>query len=1000
MIRSRSILPLAGALAIATTGGGAQARQQPGAEPGEGSIIVTGSRIARPDEASASPIQTARHEDFVLTGVASVEQTLNLLPQIQPSFTNTSNNPGTGAATLDLRGLGSVRTLVLVNGRRWIASNAGEVPEVDVNTIPAALIERVDIVTGGASAVYGSDAVTGVINFLLKDDFDGLHLDVRQNLSERGDARVSSADLSFGTDFAGGRGRLIASLGWLDQAPVLHSARLLSREALADNCAVPGTRGPTGASTPVNDPTCAPPNELALVASGSPAIPGARFAPVALFEVPGSDLLAPNGPGLRFDADGTPRPFVGAFDSYNFAPANYLQVGFERWSGNLLASVDLPGGIEPYVELSLVHTTSPQQLAPAPFIDRVSIALDNPFLTPEAREVLERSYGVDAAGQRAIVGSPATGVRVNPAFTGDADGMVTPFLFSRVDLGPRRSLNEREAWRALAGVRWSPSPDWTLDVHAKNSRVEHQVFYENAGSTARFRQALDARRDASGTIVCRDASNGCAPIDIFGPGRGSAESADFIRAEPQDLTIVEEQVVEGFLTGSLPFLEAGAVGIAAGAGWRRNSYDFRPDPLLLSGDILGFMPGTPAAGSVSQWELFTEARIPVIADAPFAEDLNFELGARYSDYSRIGGAWTFKALSSWSPVEALRLRGGYQRAVRAPNVRELFAVAETTVGFVGDPCSNDFPSTRPLTDDPAIAAACIRNGVPAEIVGTQIFSAPLVTSSGNPALGPETAQTWTAGAILSPMPGLRLGLDYYDIRIADAIASPEPIVLGCIAGALADPQDLSCRSFQRASDGTIVSLTTMPINFGSLQARGIDWQASFNTQLGLFSGDDRVNLLLSGTHYFENSYRTSPTTEESQCAGSFGRPCGNTIGGSATPRWKLFNQLSYSWDDFRFSLRHRWFSATRDARFAQGRTFGLPPPRLPAEGEWLEARHYLDAAVTVGITANASFTLGVNNLTDAKPAITGTNQVQANTDPSLYDVLGRRFFLNLTLSAL
>jgi outer membrane cobalamin receptor len=184
--------------------------QEPAEQPAEQSaetttIVVTGTRIQTPNRKSASPIQTVRSEDFLLTGVPNVEQTLNQLPQLVPSFTNTSNNPGTGAATLDLRGLGSVRTLPLVNGRRWIANDAGEIPEVDVNTIPAALIDRVDIVTGGASAVYGSDAVTGVINFILKKKLDGLHLEARQNLTERGDASVSSADLTFGTGFGGGR---------------------------------------------------------------------------------------------------------------------------------------------------------------------------------------------------------------------------------------------------------------------------------------------------------------------------------------------------------------------------------------------------------------------------------------------------------------------------------------------------------------------------------------------------------------------------------------------------------------------------------------------------------------------------------------------------------------------------------------------------------------------------------------------------------------------------
>ena len=415
-------------------------------------ITVTGTRIPRPSLDSASPTQSVDREEFVLTGVANVEQTLNQLPQLVPGFTNTSNNPGTGAATLDLRGLGSVRTLILVNGRRWIASDAGEVPEVDVNTIPAALIERVDIVTGGGSAVYGSDAVTGVINFILNDDLDGLHLDARQSITARGDGRVSSADLSFGTKFLGRRGSLVASVGWLDQDSVTYDARRLSTRALTNGCAVPGTRSPFGDSTPVDDPDCAAPNEIALIAGGSTAIPGSLISNSAFFPVPGSAALVRNRDGLSFDPDRTPRPFSLATDRYNFAPSNYLQIGFRRLSANALASLEILHAFRPYAELAYIETRSPQQFAPVPAFlgigfgrSPVRINLDNPFLTAEAARVLDISHGIDAQGDRGVVGSPATGFSVNPAFGGDADGIVEPFALEFAP-GPR-SAPDRQPTR-------------------------------------------------------------------------------------------------------------------------------------------------------------------------------------------------------------------------------------------------------------------------------------------------------------------------------------------------------------------------------------------------------------------------------------------------------------------------------------------------------------------------------------------------------------------------
>lgn len=1006
----------AGALAallascIAVPGRAQTAAEPASARAGPGqTIIVTGSRLPRANERSASPVQTVTPQEFVLTGVPNVEQTLNQLPQLVGSFTTTSNNPGTGAATLNLRGLGSVRTLVLVNGRRWIASDAGEVPEVDVNTIPAALIRRVDIVTGGASATYGSDAVTGVINFITDQDFTGIRLDARQALTGRGDGRTSSADLSAGTGFADGRGRIVGAVGWLDQAPVQQGARPLSRVALNDGCVVPGTRQPTGASTPVSGP-CTPPNVFGLIAGGSPIIPGSRIVGRAFLPVPGSDRLTPVTTGLRFDPSGSALPFNPATDAYNFAPDNYLQVPLRRWSGNLFASFEVAPAVEPYLELAYIETRSPQQLAPVAGIlgggsgtvpvARVNLA--NPFLAPGSVRILDLSFGVDAQGRRGFIGSPAPGFRANPAFGGDADGVVAfpAVLQSRLDLGPRRRANERQAVRALLGLRGSLGGSWDYDLYVSHSRVDHRVAYQNSGSAMRLQQALLAVRDpATGQVVCIDPSNGCAPANIFGAGNLSAAAADFIRTDPVDLTIVEEQVAEALVRGQLAFLPAGPAGVALGATWRRSAYDFRPDPDLFTGDDLGFQPGTPAAGDTRVFEVFAEARVPLLASAAFFEEVNAELGARWSSYDSVGGVFTWKALLNWTPVPGLRLRGGYQRAVRAPNVRELFEAPSTAIAGVADPCQIQ-AALAP------VRAACIRSGVPADLIGQfPEVAFPVVRSRGNPALDAETADTFTVGATLAPtmLPDLSLTLDYYDIRIAGAIGTfgggPQALLFGCIAGG-GDPASPLCRAVQRGPAGEVAAIDTPTANLEEVRARGLDWQLNWRRALGTDAAGApiRLDLLLAGTHYFENGFRDTSAIAGLDCAGQFGVPCGNTIGGTATPRWKLYNNVSLGWGGVTASVRHRWFSATRDARTRSAPRFGLPPPVLAAEGAVLEGRHYVDLATTFRITDRFSLTVGVNNFTDAQPAITGFNQVQANTDPSLYDVLGRRFFAALQLT--
>lgn len=997
--RGRAALPAITTLLLASP---ALAQDEGTADPlpvtTESTIFVTGTRIARPNAQSASPIQSVNAEEFVLTGVPNVEQTLNQLPQLVPGFTNTSNNPGTGAATLNLRGLGSVRTLILVNGRRWIASDAGQVPEVDVNTIPAALIERVDIVTGGASAVYGSDAVTGVINIILRDEIEGLHLEVRQNITEQGDGRVSSADLSFGTRALGDRLRLLASVGFLDQAAVRQSERVYTRVALLEGCAVPGTRNETGASQVVNDPQCAPPNEIALTAGGSAAVPSGLVQGGAFFPVPGSDVLLRNQ-GLTFDPDGSPRRFTPATDLFNYAPDNYLQVGLRRWSGNFIASFDISPAVEPFVELSYIETRSPRQIAATPtFIGGVQVNLDNPFLTPEGAEVLELSHGVDAEGDRGFVGNFIDGFRRNPAFDGDADGIIFfPGLASRLGLGARRSLEQRDAFRALAGLRGQISNDWRYNLYASHSRVDHVTLYRNSGSERRFRQSLLAIRDpATSQIVCIDPSGGCVPANIFGVGNLSAEAADFIRTNPQDLTLIEEQVAEASLTGSIPFLEAGPLGLVLGITGRRSAYDYNPDPSLADGDDLGFVPGTPAGGSTKVWELFAESRVPLLADRPFAHELSFELGLRMSHYESVGTVWTWKALGEWAPVAGLRLRGGFQRAVRGPNIRELFEAPVESLAAFPDPCSVDAGQLG----NPEIVAACIRDGVPPSVIGDFIGAASFALTRGNPDLKAEVANTLTVGTVVAPrsIPGLSVAVDYYDIEIRRAIGvfggGGPSVIFGCISGG-ADPANPLCQAYDRGPDGAVQTVDLPTDNLGYFRARGIDWQLSYRRGLGLVA-EDSVDLLLAGTHVIENRFRANDFVPVYACEGTFGAPCGTSITGTATPRWKLFNNLSYRVEPVTFQLRHRFFSSTVDARIRASTALGLEIDRLSEEGRRLESRHYFDVAVSVRAGRDFDIALGVNNLTNRKPAITGANQIQANTDPSLYDMLGRRFFLALS----
>ena len=1003
--------PVTGAYAILASAAAIQASAEEAVPPPSPSppvdeaVHVTGSRIVTPNRQSVSPVQSVRPEDFVMTGVANVEQTLNQLPQLVPSFTNTSNNPGTGAATLDLRGLGSVRTLILVNGRRWIANDAGEIPEIDVNTIPAALIERVDIVTGGASAVYGSDAVSGVINFVLKDQLKGFELEARQNITERGDSLVTSADLTFGTAFHGGRGTLLASIGWLNQEPTFQGARDFSAFAGVDGCIIAGSQGEFGLGTGTGSLTCDAPNEeWGYIRGGSGAIPQTRYQGA----VPGGPggILFPTGVGnalrrvnpIRFAPGGDIVRFFPPTDAYNFAPINYLQVALERYAANLLASYEISPAFEPFVELSYIRTQSPQQLAPAPaFIgtgaDSVfpaRINLDNPFLSPAARQALEITYGRDSAGRRGFLGNNAVGFTLNPAFTGDADGFVSPgFISSRLEgLGPRQVDNRRDAYRGLIGLRGTIAKGWSYEAYYSRSYVAHDTPYYNSASAKRLQQAMLARVGPGGEIVCIDPSNGCVPINIFGQQDISPEAAEFLRIDPLEMTRVREQIAELAIKGDLLRLPAGELKAVFGASWRKTSYTFTPDDSFEDGDTLGFLKSTGAAGSTRVFELFGEALVPILEGKKFAHELSAELGLRYSDYDSVGGVWTWKVMGNWSPIRQLRFRAGLQQAIRAPNVRELYEETITDIGAAVDPCAPGWGFV--LT--PELVAACARNGgadLPDEDYET------LVTTGGSTDLKAETARTLTIGVVAQPIAGLNLTVDYYEIDIRDAIGVLGGgdgflgAVTGCIYGG-ADPADVLCQAFTRGEDGFVSELYIPNANLARLRTRGIDWQASYGFRLV----GGRMQLTLSGTRLLASDVQTNENLGIVTCAGSFGGPCGNTIQGVAIPKWKLFNRASYKIGPATFSLRHRYFSSTKDGRFAGTAANSQPPPdNIPVNAVHAQSRHYLDSAITFDIANRFALTLGVNNLFDAKPSLVGSQQVQANTDPSLYDVLGRRYFV-------
>jgi iron complex outermembrane recepter protein len=946
------------------------------ADPDEGAaIVVTGSRIARPDLESTSPVAFVGAEEFELQQATNVEEVLNDMPQVIPATTGTSNNPGGGVATVDLRGLGTQRTLVLVDGRRYIYYSDAQV--VDLNTIPAALIERVDVVTGGASAVYGSDAIAGVVNFITKSDFSGIELNTSYDISEDGDGSRWNVDGTIGANFDDNRGNVVLHAGYFEREAVFAGARPETTLSLTD-------AGAAG-----------------LFAGGSSSIPSFRLTIPGLSQAFGlgtnvATRFDQNGNVIRYVSSGTPN------DLYNTSPTNYLQVPQKRFLGYSKASYEISENFRPYIEAAFVNSRVTTQLAATPignttpFRDgslggNLFISTNSPFL---------------GAGTRAAL----------QALDTDGDGLVAPTAFGRrfLETGGRTQADDRSAYRILAGMEGNITGNWDYDAfysyaRTKNSQVQGgniQLSALIAGLQTAFQNPTTGAISITpipglaggGTLVCRDASarsNGCVPINVFGEGNISQAAVDYISIQAQNQEEAETQVVSGVITNSNLFdFGAGGVGIALGVEHRREFAEYIPDTFLSSGDVGGFNAGDPTRGGYSLTEFFGEVNIPLLAGVPFIERLELNGAARYSKYSNaVGDVFTWAAGAQWEPVSGLTFRGNYQKAIRGPNVNELFG--GQTVSFDGaiDPCSAEGGFVESLR------AACIANGVPAAVVGTNSYlsgstSYPAL-QGGNPNLQEEEAKTWTLGAAFVPsfFEQLSLTVDYYNIEIDNAIGTvgAQNIVDAC----LRFNNDAYCDLIERSPTGEFQRFVDLNFNAAALKTEGVDIGARLNVPLGFgFSEarDSRLSLDFKGSYLLKLDYTPVvglPIFNE--CAGRFGRTCSDTVAFGPTPKWRHSLRSTYRDGPGFLSLLWRHIGSSRDDD--DNKVYSV---------ERLEAKNYFDLTAGYEVNDNLSFAVGVDNLFNEKfqPIAgpqTGGNGQQSNTYPATYDALFRYYTVSAKL---
>ena len=917
-----------------------QAEEEIGARDVVEEVIVTGSRIKRRDFNSPSPITTIDREDIAASPEATLEGLLNDMPQVAPHFGRTSNNPGNGKAHINLRGLGPGRTLVMLNARRFAPSGVDNA--VDINNIPQALIERVEIITGGASTVYGSDALAGVVNFITRDDFEGFTIEGSYGVSERGDAAATDINIAWGTNFADGRGNLTLFGGYYDREELFASERKLTRFAWLEN------------------------RDTGTLEKG-----GSFATPATGIFFPEYDLGGPTS-WVTFDPDGTPRNFVEPDDLYNYQPVNYLQVPLERSSAGVFATFELDSGFELYLESIFADNTIAAELAAVPAFGFFTFTSDNPSFTPEARAMFADGFEV-------------------------APGLAAAFIGKRLDeVGPRHIDGENQYWRTAAGIRGVLTGSWDIDAWATYTKSEEDAFFRNDVSLSRFTQAL-LMDPATGQ--CLDPTGGCVPVDPFGAGRMSQAAADFIRV-PAAVNVTErtQKLASVVVTGTLLEAWAGPLDIATGIEWRSDDAFFEADPLLFTGDTLGYRGDAPVNGEESVTEVYVEGILPLYHQAGGVGHVDLEFGGRYSRYDLAGGVWTWKIGATWQINEALRLRTMAQRSVRAPNNLELFQEQFTEVFTevlepTDDPCS---ASQDPIGN--GIESKCIAQGLPANQVG--VFEAtPFMPveyiQGGNPNLEPEEADTFTAGLVISPvsLPGWEFAVDYFDLEMTDEIGEIDPFDI-CFD--VNNTSDIFCDKIQRGPTGDFASSEEIVQNRGLFRTSGVDTQARFAGDMPSWLGGDRglqLDFSLIWTHVLELDSQENPVSSVLDCRGFFGTPCRFPFG--IVPKDRVTAGFGVSADRLRVAINTQWVSGTKSWGQVDHLYFGGDPALLAIPS--IGSRFYTDLNISYEFGGGVSAALGVINLLDTTPPQMAQGGTSNNTEPGMYDLFGRSYRLSFAM---
>ena len=911
-------------------------------------IEVTGSRIKRTDMESASPVQITSQQEIKLSGYTRIEDMMNSLPQLEAASTAFQSNGASGTASLDLRGLGPNRTLVLINGRRMSAGNVySQAP--DVNQIPAALVKRVEVLTGGGSSTYGADAVAGVVNFVMDDDFEGFSVSVggagyQHNndnsyiqglMDQKGfdyakgssgiDGSSINIDLTLGGDIADGKGHAVAYMTYRRQNELRQAARDYS------SCALNSAGTKCGGS-------------------GNAVVPNFYLSgvnPDGSFNWDDYDYFTLDGGGNGFT------PSSG--NIYNYAPINHFMRPDERFSFGTFANYEINDNFQPYMEMMFMRDITKAQIAESGtfFAEQYNIDLNSDLLSDTQRTQLMDRFGL-----------------------GPDDQFATYIGKRNVEGGPRASNIEANSFRLVLGSEGQINDAWSYDASLQYASVSSSVSYKNDFFAPRITTALGANGQSC--------TGDCIPYEVFTLNGVTPESAGALTGTAILRGVAETMIADAYVTGetdfSLPTADS-TVALVFGATYRKEVFDLDADEVFAKGLLLGQGgPTDPVGGGYDLTEFYTEASIPLVEDAPMAESLILELGYRYSDYSTSGSVPTYKVAMEWTPVEAYKVRASYNRAVRAPNVGELFSPQSQGLWGGSDPCAGATPE---LT-----ASQCANTGVSSSQYGS-VSASPANQYNGlfggNPDLNPEVADTITFGIVAQPMDELNFSIDYWDIQLEDVIGSvgAELTVRQCgITGNAA-----FCDNIARSGNGSLWigggRVQGTNINLASRHWEGVDVSANYQTEL--MGGNFSAKLI--GTRMLTKEYEPLPGTPTATF------DCVNVVSTNcfATPEWRHTVTLNYDMDtDWALQMKWRYFGSI---------AYDGTADTLLVDNGGIKAQSYLDLKGTYQLNDNTAFLLGVNNIFDKEPPMVGgTLSSNANAISGYYDTLGRYLHASVTFT--